>query len=108
MYALFSSSHGLKLTLKPLCIQKTFYKSKQIIKKTDMQQIRQGKCENYNYTHLKRLIACVNDLSKVKLHVLMRPLSFISLGTDLLDLLDQRITDLLLETNRSKHLTFKY
>ena len=73
-----------------------------------MQEVKQDKSETYNYKQSKRSKACVNDCSKIKLHGLVGPLNFISLGTDFLVHLDQPIIDLLFQTNRSKHLTLKY
>ena len=85
--------------------QEHFSKSKHSINKTDMQQVKQNKSENYNYTNSKQATACVNDCSKVKLHGLVRPLNLIFPGMDLLDYLDQQISD---QTYRSNHLTFNY
>ena len=51
------------------------------------------KCETYNYTQSRQLTARVNDCSKVKLHRLVGPLNFISLGMDFLNSLEQQITD---------------
>ena len=73
-----------------------------------MQQVKQDKCETNNYTKSKRLTACVNDCSKEKTALLSLTTKLISLGMNFLDPLDQQITDLLFQTNRSKHQTFKY
>ena len=73
-----------------------------------MQRVKQDKSGTFNYKQSKQATACINGYSKVKLHGLVRPLNFISLGMDFLDPLDEWITDLLFQTNRFKHLTFKY
>ena len=44
-----------------------------------MQHVKQGKSETYNYTQSKITKPRVNDCSKVKLHRLLGPLTFISL-----------------------------
>ena len=72
------------------------------------QQVKQDKSETHNCTKSKRPTACVSECSKVKLRVLVRPLNFISLGMYFFDALDQKITDLLFQTNSFKHITFKY
>ena len=101
LHAPFLSLNWLNLRSNPFYTQKPFYKSKHSIKKKDtINQV--DKFETYNYTETKRLTARVNDYFKVKLHGLVRPLNFISLGMDFLDPLDQRVTDLLFQT------TFKY
>ena len=73
-----------------------------------MQQVKQDKCETNNYTKSKRLTACVNDCSKENTALISLTTKLISLGMNFLDPLDQQITDLLFQTNRSKHQTFKY
>ena len=100
MPALFISPHWLNLTLNLSCIQKTFQKA-------NMPSIKEtySKSSKTNLKAIivlsKRAIACVNDCSKVKLHGLVGPLNFISLGMDFSDPWDQQITD---QANKSKHL----
>ena len=105
---LFLIRHWINLTIKPLRIQKTFHKSKHRINKTDMQKVKQNKSGTYNYKQSKWTKFFINDYSNVRLHGLVGQLNFISLGADFLYPLDHTITDLLFQTNRSKHLTFKY
>ena len=106
---LFLSPHWLNLTLNPVRIPKTFPKSKNI---APIKQICNKSCkkksETYNYTQSKWSTVRANDCSKVKLDGLVGPLNFISLVMTFVDPSAQRITDLLFQTNRSKHVTFKY
>ena len=69
-----------------------------------MQHVKQDKSETYNYIHTIKMTKISKKKSKVKLHGLAEPLNLISLGISFLYPLGQRITDLLFQTNRSKHL----
>ena len=79
-----------------------------------MQQVKQDKSKTYNYTKSKWIKAFVNHCSKVKPHGLVEPpLDFISLSMDLLDPLDQQITDLFVpdkqvQTPEVQILAFKF
>ena len=71
--------------IKPFVYSGNFLQSNHSINKTDIQQVKQGKSETYNYTLSKRTTAGVNYRSKIKLHGLVGALNFISLGMDFLD-----------------------
>ena len=131
MFPLFFRQKWLNPILNPLGVQRASHKTKHNIKKTFNKSSKRNlkpiffffyniinqkqiltkfyyHQDYYRYTQSKWPTAPANDCSRIKLHGLVELSNFISLGMDFLDPLDLQITGLLFQTNRSKHLIFKY